>query len=108
MGGPSGFAILSTTLGDAEAAQAMARALVEAKLAACVQIVAVASVYRWEGKVETADEYLLLCKIAAADFAAAEAAIRARHSYEVPEIVMTPIEAGHGPYLDWLRDATTR
>lgn len=100
--------MLSTTLGSADEARSMAHALVEARLAACVQILPMTSVYRWEGKVEAADEHLLLCKIAAADFAAAEAAIRARHSYDVPEIVMTSIDAGHGPYLDWLREATTR
>ncbi len=86
----------------------MARALVEAKLAGCVQIVPIASVYRWGGAVAEAEEHLLLCKIAASDFGAAEAAIRRQHSYEVPEIVMTPLTGGHHPYLDWLRAATAR
>ena len=96
------FAIVTTTLGDAEAARAMARALVEARLAACVQILPIESVYRWEGVVETAPEHMLVCKIVAADFLAVEAAIRVRHRYDVPEIVMTEIAAGHAPYLDWI------
>lgn len=101
-------AIVTTTLGDAEAAKAMARALVEARLAACVQIMPVASVYRWHGKVEEAAEHLLVCKIVAADFPAVEAAIRGRHGYDVPEIVMTPIAAGHAPYLAWIAACCAR
>ena len=93
-----------TTVGSEAEARNMARALVEGRLAACVQIVPVASVYRWEGAVEEAAEHLLLCKIASADFAAVEAAIRARHGYDVPEIVMTGIADGHAPYLAWLAD----
>ena len=86
----------------------MARALVETRLAACVQFMPVASVYRWEGKVEEAAEHLLLCKIAASDFAAVEAAIRERHGYDVPEIVMTAIAEGHAPYMAWLAEAVRR
>ena len=72
----------------------LARALVEARLAACVQIVPIESVYRWDGVVECACEWLLLCKIVAADFPLVTAAISARHSYDVPEIVMMPIDEG--------------
>ena len=86
----------------------MARALVEARLAACMQVVAVGSTYRWESVIEEASEQLLLCKIVAADFPAVEAAIRARHGYEVPEIVMTPIAAGHAPYFDWIATSCAR
>ena len=102
------FAIVTTTLGGADAARLMARALVEARLAACVQIMPIASVYRWEGAIEEAPEQLLLCKIMAADFPAVEAAIRARHGYDVPEIVMSPIVAGHAPYLDWIAASCAR
>ena len=86
----------------------MARALVEARLAACVQITPVASLYRWDEKIEEASEHRLDCKIAAADFAAVEAAIRARHGYDVPEIVMVAIAAGSAGYLAWLGTATAR
>ena len=61
-----------------------------------------ASVSRWEGKIEEAAEHLLLCKIATADFAAVEAAIRVRHGYDVPEIVITGIAEGSAAYLAWL------
>ena len=101
----TGFAIVSTTTSSLEEARDLARALVEARLAACVQTLPIESVYRWKEAVETASEHLLLCKIAATDFPVAEAAIRARHSYDVPEIVMAPITAGHQPYLDWLAGA---
>ena len=101
----TGFGVVSTTVGSDAEARAMARALVEARLAACVQIMPVASVYRWEAKIEEAAEHLLLCKIAAADFNAVEAAIRARHGYDVPEIVMTEIAEGSAAYLAWLGEA---
>lgn len=100
--------MVSTTVGSEADAKAMARALVEARLAACVQIMPVTSVYRWEGSLEETAEHLLLCKIAAADFAAVEAAIRTRHGYDVPEIVLTEIAAGSAPYLDWLREGVKR
>ena len=101
----TGFGMVSTTVGSATEARAMARALVEGRLAACMQIMPVASVYRWDGQVEEAAGHLLLCKIAAADFSAVAAAIRARHGYDVPEIVMTEIAAGSEAYLAWLVEA---
>lgn len=103
-----GCAIVSTTVGSEDDARALARMLVEARLAACVQVMAVASVYRWEGKLEEAGEHLLLCKIATTDFPCVEAAIRAGHDYDVPEIVMIEIAAGHAPYLAWLAEAVRR
>ena len=102
------FAVLTTTLADAEAATALARALVEAKLAACVQIAEVRSLYRWQGAVTEDAEHRLDAKIAAADFAAVCAFIRERHPYEVPEIVMVPLAAADRPYLDWLTASTAR
>ena len=101
----TGFAIVTTTVGSEVEARAMARALVEARLAACVQITPVASLYRWQGRLEEAAEHRLDCKIAAAHFPAVEAAIRARHGYDVPEIVMVAIAAGSEPYLAWLGEA---
>ena len=104
----TGFAVVSTTVADAAAAEAMARALVAARLAACVQILPVRSVYRWQGAVEAAGEHLLLCKIAERDFDRVARAIRARHGYEVPELVMTPITGADAPYLAWLEAETSR
>ena len=95
----TGFAILSTTVADAAAAGILARALIEAGLAACVQVVPITSVYRWQVELVEASEQSLSCKIAANDYDAVAAAIRARHAYQVPEIVMTPIVAGDPPYL---------
>ena len=84
----------------------MARALVARRLAACVQILPIESVYRWHDGIETSEEQMLLCKIRERDVGIVEAAIRARHSYEVPEIVVVPIVAGSIAYLGWLRDTT--
>ena len=104
----TGYAVISTTVATAADAKTLARALVEARLAACVQIMPIASVYRWEGAVEEAAEQLLLCKIAATDASEVEAAIRARHAYEVPEIIVAPITAGHAAYLAWLAASVAR
>ena len=102
------FAIVTTTLGNAAEAKAMARWLLEARLAACVQITPIESVYRWEGAIEEAAEVLLSCKIATADFPAVRDAISSRHGYDLPEVVMTPIDAGSAAYLDWLARETER
>lgn len=85
----------------------MAGGLVEARLAACVQIIGpVRSVYRWQGQVERADEVLLSIKTRAALYPQVEAAIRELHSYEIPEIVALPVAAGLPAYLDWIAAET--
>ena len=84
-------------------AEALARQLVEARLAACVSIVpALRSIYRWQGAVEAADEALLLIKHPHAGFEALRAAVLAAHPYELPEIVAVPLSQAHAPYLDWI------
>lgn len=102
------FAIVTTSVGSREEGKAIAHALVEKRLAACVQVMPVDSVYRWAGVVEEAAEHLLLCKIRQADYAAVEAAIRERHGYDLPEIVAVPITEGARSYLAWIAAATTR
>ncbi|HET6377794.1 MAG TPA: divalent-cation tolerance protein CutA [Methylocella sp.] len=102
------FALLMTACGSKPEAEAIATLLVEKRLAACVQIFPITSVYRWEGSVERAGEWMLFCKINAADYASAEAAVLAAHSYAVPEVVMLKIEDGAKAYLAWLQDATAR
>ena len=102
------LAVLTTTVGSEEEAQTIARALVEGRFAACVQIGTVRSLYRWNGEVEEATEWLLTGKIRAEDYRAAEAAILALHSYQVPEILATPITEGFAPYCDWLAEVTQR
>ena len=96
--------VVLTTAPTAEEADALAAALVERQLAACVQIVGpVTSVYRWEGAVQRSEERLLLVKTTAAAYPRVEAAIRELHSYECPEVVAQPIEAGSRDYLAWIR-----
>jgi len=92
-----------TTTDTEEGAARLARMLVERRLAACVQVVGpVASVYRWQGRIEEAREWQCLIKTRADRYDAIAAAIRALHSYEVPEIIAVPIVAGDPAYLDWL------
>ncbi|HSS04240.1 MAG TPA: divalent-cation tolerance protein CutA [Solirubrobacterales bacterium] len=92
-----------TTAGSEEEAERIGAALVERRLAACVQVVGpIASHYRWQGKVERAREWICLAKTEASRYPDLEAAIRELHSYEEPEIVATPIVAGSSGYLDWI------
>ena len=92
---------------SAEVAEAIARGLVEARLAACVQIVpGLVSIYRWKGAVERDAEVLLVAKTRRDLFPALEARVRALHPYEVPEIVALPIVDGSAPYLAWLSAET--
>ena len=95
--------IVLTTTGSREEAGKIAHALVERRLAACVNIVGpIHSVYRWQGKVESAPEHLLLIKTTAARFDAVAKAIRELHSYELPECIALPIEGGSAEYLEWI------
>lgn len=88
-------------------AESLARDLVERSLAACVQVgLGVTSVYRWKGVVEKSSETLLLIKTRRGLFSGVEAAIRARHPYDVPEIIALSVSDGHAPYLAWLAEAT--
>ncbi|MGO9134047.1 MAG: divalent-cation tolerance protein CutA [Methylovirgula sp.] len=100
------YAVLLVTAPDRAAAKALAQDLVTRHLAACVQMLPIDSVYEWQGKVEEATEILLLCKIRRQDYAEIEAAILKQHSYETPEIVMLPIEAGFSDYLSWIDSVT--
>src|ERR1035437_8796931 len=91
--------IVITNLPDAASAHTLAALLVEQRLAACVKILAPCrSVYRWHDKIEDMTEVPLLIKTTAARYAALEAAIRAHHPYELPEIVAAPIEFGLPEY----------
>ena len=96
--------VVLTTAGSKEEAQKIARALVERRLAACVNVVAIESVYRWTDKVENAQEWLLLVKTTAGAFDDVDTAIRELHSYELPECLLLPIEAGSEEYLEWIGD----
>lgn len=101
----SNFLQITTAAGSREEAERLARTLVERRLAGCVQIVGpVRSVFRWQGAVEQADEWLCLIKTTREQFPAVEVAIRELHSYECPEVIATTIEAGSEAYLKWLAD----
>jgi periplasmic divalent cation tolerance protein len=98
--------IVFTTAGSREEAQKIAHGLVERKLAACVNILPqVESVYRWEGKVESAREWLLLIKTTATKFASVRDAIKELHSYELPECVAIAVESGSEKYLRWIEES---
>jgi periplasmic divalent cation tolerance protein len=100
--------LVLTNLPDRAAAEKLAGALVEQRVAACVNILAPCqSVYRWEGKVQREQEHPLLIKTTADRYGALEAAIRAGHPYELPEIIAVPIEHGLPAYLAWLAAETT-
>ncbi len=97
--------IVLTTVGSKEEAQRIARALVERRLAACVNVSQpIQSIYRWQGAVESAQEWMLLIKTTEAMFQAVKDAIKESHSYELPECVMIRIENGSAEYLKWLAD----
>ncbi len=99
--------LVFTSLPDRAAAEALAAALVEERLAACVNILAPCrSVYRWQGQIETANEVPLLIKTTRNCYAALEAAVRARHPYEIPELIALPIGDGLPDYLAWVAAET--
>lgn len=98
--------IVLTTAGSEEEAKKIARALVERKLAACVNIVPkIQSVYRWQGKIEEAEEFLLVIKTARPKQEEVSAAIRELHSYELSECIVLAIESGAEKYLKWIDDS---
>jgi periplasmic divalent cation tolerance protein len=95
------------TAASAEEAETIAAALVEKKLAACVNIIsAVQSVYWWEGKICREPEVFLMAKTKTSLFPQLAAEVKALHSYKVPEIIMLPIAEGSAEYLQWIGDVT--
>jgi periplasmic divalent cation tolerance protein len=105
---PTPFAIVITTCGGKPEAETIASRLVEDQLCACAQMFPIESVYRWEGAVQHEQEWMLICKIKAADYAVVEAAIRGVHSYSNPEIIEIAIEEGAAAYLRWIESVTSR
>jgi periplasmic divalent cation tolerance protein len=99
--------IVLSNLPDRNAALELAQALVERRLAACVNVLAeCTSVYRWQGAIERATEVPVLIKTTAQRYPALEQAIRELHPYELPEIVAVPIGGGLSGYLQWVADET--
>ena len=99
--------LVFTNLPDRAAAERLADALIEKRLAACVNILAPCrSVFRWKNDLQHDDEHPMLIKTTAERYAALEAAIRAGHPYELPEIIAIPVERGLPAYLDWVATET--
>jgi periplasmic divalent cation tolerance protein len=96
--------VLTTAASEEEAGE-IAELLVERRLAACVQVMGpITSRYRWQGKVEKEREWQCLAKTTRGAYERVEAAIRAIHSYDEPEIIATPIVAGSAGYLAWIEE----
>jgi periplasmic divalent cation tolerance protein len=98
----SDFIIVLTTIETKQQAEDLAQKILEAKLAACVQIQKIQSRYWWNGKIECCNEYLLSIKTRADLFAELSEFIGKNHSYEIPEIVQIPIIDGSSEYLNWM------
>lgn len=105
----TGYIIVLVTAGSSEAAAALARTLVEERLAACGNVLGpIRSIYRWQGKVMDDPEALLILKSREELFEALKTRVLELHSYEVPEIIALTVVAGHKDYLDWISDCTSR
>lgn len=100
------YVIVMTTCPTDEEATRIAAALVQGKMAACVQASAITSTYRWQGAVESNKEVRLTIKARRANYAAIEALIRVMHSYENPEVLAVPVLAGSRIYLEWIEAET--
>ncbi|HYO25860.1 MAG TPA: divalent-cation tolerance protein CutA [Lacipirellulaceae bacterium] len=101
----SDYLQISTAMGSRDEAARLATAMVERRLAACVQVAGpVQSTYRWQRTLERAEEWLCLIKTTAERYPEVEAAIRELHTYDCPEIVATPIACGSAEYLAWVAE----
>lgn len=98
-----------TTVDDEKKANEIARAILEKRVAACVQVLGpISSSYWWKGKIEQAKEWICLAKARADDYEELQSVIKAVHPYEVPEILAMPVVSGNPAYLNWVRDETSR
>lgn len=98
--------IVMTTASSQQEAETIAHAVLTARLAACVQLQAITSLYWWGGKIDRADEKLLLCKTMQDKYERLREAILSVHSYETPEILQVPVDAGLDRYVAWLAKET--
>lgn len=100
--------LVLTNLPNRESAQRMAHTLIESRAAACINMLAeCTSVYRWQGKIETASEVPLLIKTTRIAYPQLEAVIRSHHPYELPEIIAVSVNAGLPAYLQWIIQETS-
>ncbi|MEL6927588.1 MAG: divalent-cation tolerance protein CutA [Cyanobacteria bacterium J06600_6] len=98
----SGYGVVLVTVPNQTEGRAIAKQLIEAKLAACVNLLPIDSIYLWQGQIESDQEYQLIIKTDLNQFGQLADKIKTLHSYEVPEIIALPIVAGSRSYLDWL------
>jgi periplasmic divalent cation tolerance protein len=104
---PHRLRVILVTVGSEEQAVAISRALVNERLAACVNIIGpIRSIYRWRGKVEDDREYLLLIKTRATLYVKVELRVRELHTYETPEVLSMSADRGSPPYVKWLLEST--
>jgi periplasmic divalent cation tolerance protein len=101
------YSVMFSTTKDRPEAERIAGLLVGQRLAACVQLMRIDSVYMWQGKIETRGEILMLIKTRSDHIDKAMLAIKAANSYETPEIIAVPIESGLPKYLAWIDEATS-
>lgn len=97
------FSILTTTTDQSELADKMANAAVENQMAACVQIDVIKSVYRWQNKIESAEEFRLTFKTRTALIPALSKLIESMHNYDLPEMLVVGIDSGSIEYQEWMR-----
>lgn len=103
---PNEYSLILTTCADAADADRLTAALLENRLAACVQRMPIQSAYHWQGAIQHEAELLLLIKTRRDLYPAVEERLRALHPYDVPEIIQLPITAGLPAYLNWISDNT--
>ncbi|MGI6213086.1 MAG: divalent-cation tolerance protein CutA [Christensenellales bacterium] len=100
------YSLVMTACASREDAKIIIDEILQKRLAACVQLQEVESFYPWKGKIENSKEILLLIKTKSALYKELEQAISAKHKYEIPEIIHTPIAGGLGAYLNWIDEVT--
>jgi periplasmic divalent cation tolerance protein len=100
------FSVVITTTATKAEADRLARLLLSQQLAACIQVTQIASYYTWNECVNVDDEWMLFIKCPTMNFSAIEQCIKDNHSYEIPEIIQLPIEAGSAEYLQWIARVT--
>lgn len=101
--------LVLTNVPDEATAEKLANALIEARAAACVNVLAPCrSIYRWQGRLETAAEIPLLIKTTTLNYAQVEEIVRTQHPYDLPELIAMPITNGLPAYLDWLAKETDK
>ncbi|WP_017599152.1 divalent-cation tolerance protein CutA [Nocardiopsis lucentensis] len=105
--GPEGIVRVETTVDSREGAERVARSLIEHRLAACAQVSGpITSFYRWEGEVQTDEEWMVVAKTSADRVDGLTAHVVEVHPYDVPEVVAVPVTRGNASYLSWVGDET--